>query len=151
MLKTSVLPVTLHAALNLLWLALSVCALAWFLGSESRRRNAGRWQRLLAVCALCITVFPSVSDTDDLFTFSLMQVPGSPLGGVGSAPPPPEDSREKSTLHLARLLETLDHYQITAVYTVTLTLFCVAVSLLPRLACESRSLLCNAGRAPPAA
>lgn len=145
------LPVTLHTALNLLWLAISICALAWFWRSESRRRSFGRWQRLLAVCALCITVFPSVSDTDDLFTFSLMQVPGNPRGGVGSAPPPPEDSREKSTLHLARLLETLDHYQITAFYAVILTLFCIALSLIPRLTSESRSLFCNAGRAPPAA
>jgi hypothetical protein len=145
-----VLPITLHAALNLLWLVISVCALAWFCRSESRRRHLGRWQRLFAVCALCITVFPSVSDTDDLFTFSLIQVPGIPHGGVGPTPLP-EDSHEKSTLHLARLLEVLDHYQVTAAYTVTLTLICVALSLLPRLACASRSLLCNAGRAPPAA
>jgi hypothetical protein len=148
---SSVSPLTSHAALNLLWLAISVCALSAFWRSETRRRNPGRWQRLLAVCALCITVFPTVSDTDDLFTFSLIQVPGNPHGGVGSAPPPPTDSREKSTLHLARLLETLDHYEITAVYAVIFTLFCIAFSLLQRFASESRSLLCSAGRAPPAA
>ena len=110
---------------------------------------SGRRKRLLAVCALCITLFPTVSDTDDLFTFSLMQVGNNPHGNVGSAPP--EDSKEKSTLHLARVLETLDHYQITAIYAVVLMLFCIALSLLPRTACESRRLLCNAGRAPPTA
>jgi hypothetical protein len=146
-----VLPITLHAALNILWLGISVCALALLWTTEARRGPVGRYRRFLAVCALCITVFPTVSDTDDLFTFSLMQVPGNPHGGVGSAPPPPEDSREKSTLHLARLLETLDHYQITAIYAVILTLFCVTFSLLPRLAWESRTLLCAAGRAPPTA
>jgi hypothetical protein len=150
MLKASVLPVTLHSALNLLWLVISVCALAGFWKSESFRERSGRYRRLLAVCALCITLFPSVSDTDDLFTFSLIPIPGNLQGGVGSAPPP-EDSREKGTLHLARLLETLDHYQITALFSVTLTLFCVAFSFLPRLSCESRSLLCSAGRAPPVA
>ena len=143
------LPVTLHAALNLLWLAISVSALAWFWSSEWRRRIPGRRQRLLAVCALCVTLFPTVSDTDDLFTFSLIPINGTVHGSVGSAPPP-EDSREKSTLHLARLLETLDHYQITAVYALILMLFCIALSLLPRTASESRTLLCNAGRAPPA-
>jgi hypothetical protein len=139
----------LHTALNVVWLAISVCALVWFCGSEARRRMSGRRRRLLAVCALCITLFPTVSDTDDLFTFSLMQVGSNPHGGVGSAPP--EDSREKGTLHLARVLETLDHYQITASYAVVLMLFCIALSLLPRTACESRNLLCNAGRAPPSA
>lgn len=150
MLGESVIPVTMHAALNFLWLAISVCAMAWFWKCEWRRHVSGRRQRLLAVCALCITVFPCVSDTDDLFTFSLMQVPGNPHGGVGSAPPP-EDSREKSSLHLARLLETLDHYQITAVYAVTFTLFCIALSLMPRTLCQTRSIFCSAGRAPPAA
>jgi hypothetical protein len=146
-----VFAVTLHTGLNLLWLALSVCALAWFWRVESRRRNPGKWRRLLAVCALCIAVFPTVSDTDDLFTFSLIRVPGNPHGGVGSAPPPPEDPHQKSTVQLARMLESLDHYQITAVYAVTLTLLFVALFVMPRLAWETRKLLCNAGRAPPAA
>ena len=141
---------TLHTALNLSWLGISVCALVWFWCAESRRRSPGRWLRLLAVCALCITVFPSVSDSDDLFTFSLIPVPGHRHGGVGSAPPT-EESREKSTLHLARLLETLDHYQISSVCAVILTLFFVALSLLLRPTCETRSLLSGAGRAPPAA
>ena len=145
------LPVTLHTGLNLLWLVLSVCALAWFRRVELRRPKSGRWRRLLAVCALCIAVFPSVSDTDDLFNFSLIQIPGNPHGGVGSAPPPPEDSHEKSTVHLARILETLDHYQITAIFAVMLTLFFIALSFAPRLAWESRNLLCSPGRAPPAA
>jgi hypothetical protein len=144
-----VLPLTLHTGLNLLWLVLSVCALAWFRHVESRRPKSGRWRRLLAVCALCIAVFPSVSDTDDLFNFSLIQIPGNPHGGVGSSPPPPEDGREKSTLHLARLLETLDHFQITAIFAVMLTLFFLALSFVPRLAWESRNLLISAGRAPP--
>jgi len=151
MLIISVLSFTLHTTLNLLWLAISVCALAWFACTEAVRRHPGRWRRMLAICALCITVFPSVSDTDDLFTFSLIQIPGSRGGGVGSSPAPLEDSGTKSTLHLARVLETLDHYQITAIYTVILTLFCLSLALLLRPASESRSLFCSAGRAPPAA
>ena len=69
-------PFTLHTALNLLWLGISVSALSWFAGTEWRRTGSGRWRRLLAVFGMCVTLFPSVSDTDDLFNFSLMQVPG---------------------------------------------------------------------------
>jgi hypothetical protein len=150
MLKVSVAALTLHSALNLLWLVISVCVFAWFLRGERGQRTSQPWRRLLAVCALCITLFPSVSDTDDIFTFSLMPVPGHRPGGVGSAPAP-EESREKGTLQLARLLESLDHYQVTAFYSVVLTLFCVALSALPLLRCETRSVLRHAGRAPPAA
>ena len=150
MLETYVLPVTLHTGLNLLWLCISVSVFAWFWRSERNRPRPGRWQRLLAVCALCITLFPSISDSDDLFNFSLLRVPVPGHGGVGSAPPP-EESREKSTLTLARLLETLDHFQITAFYAVILTLYCLALFLLLRLACETRCVLCNAGRGPPIA
>jgi hypothetical protein len=150
MLKTPVLHVSLHAALNLLWLGISASAIAWFACSEWKRPRSGRWQRLFAVCAMCITLFPSVSDSDDLFNFSLMQVPWQHHGGVGSAPPP-EESREKSTLHLARLLETLDHYQVTGVFALILALACVALSLSIRPSCFTRKVLCHAGRAPPLA
>jgi hypothetical protein len=149
MLETQVYYITLHTALNLLWLGISVAAFAWFWSSERSRSRSGRWQRQLAVFALCVTLFPSVSDTDDLFNFSLMQVPGRHYGGVGTAPPPPQESREKSTLQLARLLETLDHYQITGFYALILALFCVFVLLSLRAVWTTRSVFCNAGRAPP--
>src|SRR5437879_6079055 len=86
MLETSVLHLDLHTALNLLWLGISVFALGWFVRIEWNRTRSGRWQRLFAVCAMCITLFPSVSDTDDLFNFSLLQVPGQRHGGVGTGP-----------------------------------------------------------------
>jgi hypothetical protein len=143
-----VFQVTLHSALNLLWLGISVSAVAWFARSEWKRPHSGGWQRLLAVCAMCITLFPSVSDTDDLFNFSLMQVPCHQHGGVGSTAPP-EESREKSSLHLARLLETLDHYQVTSVFSLILVLVCVALFLSLRPVCFTRKVLCHAGRAPP--
>jgi hypothetical protein len=92
-----------------------------------------------------------VSDSDDLFNFSLMQLPGPRQGGVGSTSPP-EESREKAgTLHLARLLETLDHYQISSIYVLLLVLVCVAMSLSVPRTQHTRCVLCNAGRAPPCA
>jgi len=142
--------VTLHTALNLLWLAICACALGWFVNSGWNRPRPRRWQRLLAVCAVCVTLFPSVSDSDDLFNFSLMQVPVRHHGGVGSTPAP-EESREKSTLQLARLLETLDHYQVTGFYALMPALVCVALFLSVRPVSFSRSIVFRAGRAPPLA
>src|SRR5262245_6912553 len=107
-------PFTPHIALNLLWLAIGVCLFAWFVRAERKRLQFGRWRRVLAIGALIITLFPSVSDTDDLFHFSLLQVPGHWNSGFGTAPP--EESREKGTIHLAHLLETLDHYQVAGLY-----------------------------------
>ena len=141
---------SLHTALNLLWLGISVSAIVWFAGREAQRRASGRWLRLLAICAICITLFPSISDSDELFNFSLLQMPTQHHGGVGTTPPQ-EDSREKSSLHLARLLETLDHYQVASFWSICLTLACLGVSRSLRPHCLTRAVLFNAGRAPPVA
>ena len=146
--------ITLDVALNLLWLAISLAALLWFAGTEWRRSlhgsSCGRFHRLFAVCMMAVAIFPSVSDSDDLFNFSLLRIPTNQRGGVGTVPAP-EDSREKDTLNLARMLETLEHYQVTGIYIFALALFCVAalVSLRPTFA--TRSICCNSGRAPPLA
>jgi hypothetical protein len=147
-----VLPLTLDAALNLLWVAISLMALLWFARMERDRRRHGavhgRFRRLFAVCMMAVALFPSVSDSDDLFNFSLLRIPTSHPGSVGSIPSPP-DSREKDTIHLARLLETLEHFQVTGFYTFALALFCVAASISLRPAFYSRVIRCNSGRAPP--
>ena len=140
----------LDTALNLLWAAISVAALAWFARLEWKRSSSrGRWQRLFAVCLMAFVIFPSISDSDDLFHFSLLQVPNRVNGGFGSAPQ--EDRQEKDSLQLARLLETLEHYQVTGFYLFTFALYCVAISLSLRLVSFTRSVGCHAGRAPPLA
>jgi hypothetical protein len=97
---------------------------------------------------LAVAIFPTVSDSDDIFNFSLLRVPTSHRGSVGSVPAP-EDSREKDTVNLARLLETLEHYQVSGFYTFAFVLLCLAafISLRPVLA--TRAICCNSGRAPP--
>lgn len=96
---------------------------------------------------LAVAIFPSISDSDDLFHFSLLQVPNQQSGGLGSAPH--EDRQEKSSVQLARLLETLEHYQVTGFYLFTFALYCVAISLSLHLAPFTRSAGCYAGRSPP--
>lgn len=143
----------LDTALNLLWAGISVAALAWFVLFERNQRlrlsPRRRRQRLFAVCLMAVVIFPSISDSDDLFHFSLLQVPSRQSGGFGSAPQ--EDRQEKDSLHLARLLETLEHFQVSGSYLFTFALFCVAVSLSLRLSSFTRCVGCNAGRAPPLA
>ncbi|HEY1495882.1 MAG TPA: hypothetical protein VGF49_15120 [Candidatus Solibacter sp.] len=144
--------ITLDSALNLLWLAISLGALIWFGRIErSRARRGlslGRFRRLFAVCMLAVAIFPTVSDSDDLFNFSLLRVPTSHRGNVGSVPAP-ADSREKDTVNLARVLETLEHYQISGFYTFAFVLFCIAAFISLRPVFATRAICCNSGRAPP--
>ena len=97
---------------------------------------------------MAVAIFPSVSDSDDLFNFSLLRVPNSQRGGVGNVPSP-EDSREKDNVNLARLLETLEHYQVSGIYVFALALFCIAALVSLRPVCATRTICCNSGRAPP--
>jgi hypothetical protein len=147
-----VLSLTLDVALNLLWAAITLAALIWFTRIErSRSRlgsSLGRFRRFFAVCMLAVAIFPSVSDSDDLFNFSLLRIPSNHRGGVGS-PPSPEDSREKDNVNLARLLETLEHYQVSGIYVFAFALFCVAALVSFRPVCATRVICCNSGRAPP--
>lgn len=143
----------LDTALNLLWAALSATGLVWFalLEWNGARRDPRRrrFQRWFALCLMAVVVFPSISDTDDLLHFSLLQVPTRQSGGFGSAPQ--EDRQEKDSLHLARLLETLEHFQVSGFYLFTFYLCCLAISLSLRLSSFTRCVGCNAGRAPPLA
>ena len=144
------LSIHLDTALNLLWAAISVAALAGFARLEWKRGSQpGRWQRLFAVCLMALTIFPSISDSDDLLHFSLLQVPNRTSGGFGTAPQ--EDRQEKDSLQLARLLDAMEHYQVTALYLFIFALYCVAISLSLRLSSFTRSVGCHAGRAPPLA
>jgi hypothetical protein len=143
----------LDTALNLMWAAISAAALVWFARLEwKRRRRAsrhGRHRRLFAVCLMAVVIFPSISDSDDLFHFSLLQIPTRQSGGFGSAPQ--EDRQEKASLQLARLLETLEHFQVSGFHLLAFGLYCVAVSLSLRLSSFTRCIGCSAGRSPPLA
>jgi len=146
-----VFSIHLDVALNLLWAAITLAALAWFARLEWKysplASSHGRFRRLFAVCLMAVAIFPSISDSDDLFHFSLLQVPNSQTGGFGNAPQ--DERQEKGNLQLARLLETLEHFQVTGFYLFIFTLACLAVSLSLRVSTRSRSGSCYAGRAPP--
>lgn len=138
---------SLDSGLNLLWLAISVSALAWFGRLEWKQSGRARWRRLFPVFLATVALFPTVSDSDDLFSFSLLRIPGQ-HHGAGNAP---EDSREKDSTQLVRLLESLDHFQISAFHEIALALCFVALLSTLSLAALSRPVFASPGRAPPLA
>ena len=145
---------TLDTALNLLWVAIGVFALAALAVAERRSRRQStrraRCQRLAAVLLVSVSLFPAVSYSDDLFSFSLLQTHFGHHDGVGSTPP--EDPSEKtSSVQLARLLESLHHLQISAFCAVAFFLCCLATVFFVRVASTTRPVLCRSGRAPPSA
>jgi hypothetical protein len=135
-----VFSLTLDSGLNLLWLAISVSALVW-LG----RRD---WRRSFTVFLATVALFPIVSDSDDLFSFAQMRVPVPHHRDAGTTP---EDSREKDTVQLARVLESLDHYQPSSAYEFALVLYFVSLLLALYCATSTRHVLASSGRAPPLA
>ena len=139
---------SLDSLLNLLWVAVSLASMAGFWLLERRRTERGRWVRVVSVLVLSLALFPSVSDTDDLFNFSLLQFPGSKHGGVGNAPN--EESRDHASVHLARLLQTMEQFQISSFRTILPTLACVAILYSFRREPVSRTIARRPGRAPPA-
>ena len=50
---------------------------------------------------------------------------------------------------LARVLETLEHYQVSGFYTFAFVLFCIAAFISLRPVFATRAICCNSGRAPP--
>jgi len=141
--------VTFETALNVLWCAIGLVALLCLYLIERRkepRDTTGRMRRILAVLLTTVSLFPCVSATDDEFCFSLLQSTTGKHGGVGA--PLPEDAREKASL--GRILETLDHYQLSSTYSFAVIFWFIALVLLATKLVTVRTLQQRAGRAPPA-
>ena len=143
------LSLTSTGALNLLWLGITLSALAWIVRQELRpgERSSRRalLRRFLTVVLGAATVFPAISPSDDLFTYSVLN---AQMGG-GSGNTVPVDPAGKASIQLA--LEGLDQGRTSLVFAFTLVLLCVfyLYALRPRLA--SSVAVCLGGRAPPSA
>ena len=139
---------TFETALNVLWCAIGIVALLGLYLSERRkepRDTTGRLRRTVAVLLTTVSLFPCVSATDDEFCFSLLQSSSGKHGGVGA--PLPEDARDKA--NLGRILETLDHYQLSSAYTFAVLFWFIGLILLSTKLFIVRSRLQRAGRSPP--
>ena len=144
---------TLNNALNWVWLGVAACALLWLAYQELRRRgNRGRWagpRRLVAVLLAAFAIFPAISNSDDLLSYSLLNAQLGRHGGYGS--PIPEDPAESARTQLARLLGTLEHCQTALPCAFAMILFCVAYTLAFRPRFHAYSAACRSGRSPPSA
>ena len=144
---------TLDTVLNLLWLGIGLTALLLLSLVERRRFPNGTFRaralRLTAVLVVTVALFPSVSSSDDLFSFSLINSHLGKHGGFGSTLP--EDPKEKANLQLFRLLESLGHYQVSHTYSLLFALCCIAFVPGLRRDVFTRAVLCRTGRAPPLA
>jgi hypothetical protein len=143
--------VSLDTALNLVWLFIGAVALCFLAFLEKRRychsTRRARWVRLVAVLVLTVALFPTVSSSDDLFSFSLLNSHLGKHGGAGTTPP--ENLKEKAGMLLLRLLETLDHYQVSSIYTLSLALSCLAFIFAPYREVATCAVPSRPGRAPP--
>jgi hypothetical protein len=149
----SVISSTLDSALNWLWLGLAAGALFWLAFQELRRRGRRRrWsgpRRLVAILLAAFAIFPAISNSDDLLSYSLVISHLGRHGGYGS--PVPEDPAESARMQLARLLETLDHCQTAPICAYAVVLFCLAYTSVLRPQLRACSVAYRSGRSPPSA
>jgi hypothetical protein len=144
---------TLDTALNLVWLSIGAVALCFLAFLEMRQyrhsTRRARWLRLVAVLILTVALFPTVSSSDDLFSFALLNSHPGKHGGAGTTPP--ENLKEKAGMLLVRLLETLDHYQVSSICTLCLALSCLAFVFALYREVATCAVASRPGRAPPLA
>jgi len=142
--------VTFDAALNLVWALVVAAALGALAARDVSRRAPllDGCRRALVVFIACLALFPCVSASDDMVQFERLQV-NSRTGGevVGGLP---IKRGEKPALYLARLLESLENFQISTARQLHLTLCLQAlVGTLSDQGVE-RPLPSRLGRSPPA-
>jgi hypothetical protein len=142
---------TLDTALNLAWLSIGAIALCFLAFLERHRyrysTRRARGARLAAMLILIVALFPTVSSSDDLFSFALLNSHLGKHGGAGTTPP--ETSKEKAGMLLYRLLETLDHYQVSNIYTFSVALSCLAFVFRLSREVATCAVASRPGRAPP--
>src|SRR5579863_1855132 len=103
---------TVASALNLVWLFTALVLLGSLIAAE-RRRHARLKDRLRRACAVfmaAVAFFPCISASDDFVRFGEME-PGTGLAAGVHAAVPANSAGEH--VHLARLLQVLDSFQIT--------------------------------------
>jgi hypothetical protein len=108
--------------LNLIWLFVALSVLGAVLFSERRRistRN-GRYQRLVSVLLVTVSLFPCVSASDDVVNFAYVSAGLESRSGFGHSVPD-DGSNNNSVIYL--VLQSLEHLQITTIYAL-LVAFC---------------------------
>ncbi len=142
---------SVDTALNLLWGLVAVGSLAALVVAEMRRRRAAtfraRLRRALAVFAACVSLFPCISASDDLVRFAQLQADLGTDSEIRSQLP--EKTNESPAFYLARLLEALENFRVSAAGSPPVALrFIAVVRAGSNVSCD-RALPSATGRAPP--
>lgn len=152
-LSISVISLTLNSALNWVWLGIAAGALVWLafqeLGRNGRGGRRSGARKLVAVLLAAFAIFPAISNSDDLLSYSLVNAHPGRHGGYGS--PVPEDPAESARVQLVRLLETLEHCQTALFCVFAPVLFRVTHAAVFRPRLRACSAIPRTGRAPPSA
>ena len=141
---------TLDTALNLVWVLVGTAALGALAARDLCRRVPlwDRCRRALAVGIACVALFPCVSASDDLVQFERLKASSRSLAKVVDALA--VKRVEKPALYLARLLESLENFQISSAHRLLFTLCLLAlVGTFSNQGVE-RPLPSRLGRSPPA-
>jgi hypothetical protein len=139
---------TFDGALNLVWLLVGAAALGVLAARDMCRRVPlwDRCRRALAVAIACVALFPCVSASDDLVQFERLKASSLSQDEVDALP---AKRVENPALYLARLLESLENFQISTVRQLHVTLSLLAlVGPFSNQGVE-RPLPSRLGRSPP--
>lgn len=139
-----------EAALNLLWVALGVIALALtVLAALARRdkphtgRNASLGLHVVGVCLVVLTLFPYISATDDMVRIEhFCAETGCPHSSL--------PGNHNQTNNLIRLYQTMETSVVCTVPEVVLVFFFVCLVFAPAPRPIERIQPREAGRSPPA-
>jgi hypothetical protein len=137
----------LVAVLNFVWLFAAIAGVATLLLSDRSRRSPDRAkaQRLIAVLLVMVSLFPCVSASDDLVNFAYVSAGFETRSGFGHSVP--EQSNSNTVIYLA--LQNLEHLQITASFTLFVTLCFFGLASYFDSRSVARQLPSFVGRAPP--
>lgn len=134
-----------ESALNLVWLALGLIALAGVVRATFRRAKETStppiWLHIVGVGLIVAALFPYISATDDVVRIEHFNAQHNPQ----------HSNKQSQADNLVRLYETMDTPLVCRVAEVVLTFFFVSLVFTPVLQTIERITPFRAGRSPPLA
>lgn len=141
---------TVPGALNLIWAVCVLVALGLLFYAERRRRAPfrDRCRRGFAVFVAAVALFPCISASDDFVRFGLM--PGGQSAQAEVRGATSDGATDQGhTVQLARLLQVLDSFQLSAAAWLLVTFFFYFLLIRRAGVSPERWALAPSSRGPP--
>ncbi|HSU61433.1 MAG TPA: hypothetical protein VLI55_19145 [Bryobacteraceae bacterium] len=130
-------------ALNLLWVALGVLALAGAIRTRLRQPSAGNrapaWLHIAGVALIVAALFPYISATDDVLR----------IQHLNAQQDHQHPDKKHSNDNLIRLYETMDTPLISSAVVLVFATFFISLVITPSCTLIDRSEPFESGRSPP--